>query len=183
LIERELLERAQRFDERALAEIYDRWSPVLYRYALRLLRQADLAEECVAETFSRFLTALQHGNGPHEFLQAYLYRIAHNWITDFYRRNGPVILPLDPELAADATNEPPQAAIEKMERQQVLTALQALTPDQRQVILLKFVEQLDNETIAAALQKPVGAVKALQHRALEALRRILSSDENSHEQG
>jgi RNA polymerase sigma-70 factor, ECF subfamily len=174
--DRELLERAHLFEELALAEIYDRWSPVLYRYALRLLGETDLAEECVAETFSRFLIALQHGNGPREFLQAYLYRIAHNWITDYYRRNTPLLLPLDVALVANADEEPAQASARETERQQVRAAMSYLTPDQRQVIMLKFVEEMDNESIAAALKKPVGAVKALQHRALESLRRILSPE-------
>jgi RNA polymerase sigma-70 factor (ECF subfamily) len=59
-----------------------------------------------------------------------------------------------------------------------------LTADQRQVIALKFLEGLDNEAIAEVLQKPVGAVKALQHRALASLRRILLSEEEfEHETG
>lgn len=177
--DRELLEKARLFDEQALAEIYDLWSPVLYRYSLRLLGEADLAEECVSETFSRFLAALQHGSGPREYLQAYLYRIAHNWITDHYRRSTPLLMPLEPDLAADAEQDPQQAFAIDVERQRVRAALSYLTPDQRQVIMLKFVEELDNKTIAAALNKPVGAVKALQHRALESLRQILSSEKKS----
>ena len=177
--DRELLEKAELFEEQALAEIYTRWSPVLYRYALRLLGEADLAEECVSETFSRFLTALQHGNGPRVYLQAYLYRVAHNWITDHYRRSAPLLLPLDPAMAAGADEEPQQIVSRAVESQQIRAALSYLTPDQRQVIVLRFVEELDLETIAAALNKPVGAIKALQHRALESLRRILSTEKKS----
>jgi len=58
-------------------------------------------------------------------------------------------------------------------QQQVRAALLRLTPEQRQVIVLKYIEGCDNETIAAALQKPVSAVKSLQHRALGALKRLL----------
>jgi RNA polymerase sigma-70 factor (ECF subfamily) len=173
--DRELLRRAQNHEVRALAEIYDRWSPALYRYAMRLLGEAGLAEECVAETFSRFLAALEHGRGPRDYLQAYLYRIAHNWITDHYRRSAPLTVPLDPGLHADAEAEPPRQVIAELERQQIRAALSQLTPDQRQVIVLKYVEEWDNEAIARALDKPVGAIKALQHRALERLRRILRS--------
>jgi RNA polymerase sigma-70 factor (ECF subfamily) len=173
--DRELLQRAQNHEMQALAEIYDRWSPVLYRYAMRLLGEADLAEECVAETFSRFLVALKQGSGPRDYLQAYLYRIAHNWITDHYRRSAPLIVPLDPSLQADVEAEPSRQVIQDLERQQVRAALSYLTSDQRQVIVLKYVEEWDNEAIARALDKPVGAIKALQHRALESLRRILLS--------
>jgi RNA polymerase sigma-70 factor (ECF subfamily) len=57
----------------------------------------------------------------------------------------------------------------------------ALTPDQRQVIVLKYLEGWENDAVAGYLSKPVGAIKALQHRALDALRRILIvSEEESH---
>ena len=79
---------AQQFDQQALAQIYDTYSPGLYRYSMRRLSDQDMAEDCVAETFSRFLQALKTRRGPQSFLQAFLYRIAHNWIVDHYRR-GP----------------------------------------------------------------------------------------------
>lgn len=174
--EREWLQAAQRFDPEALAAIYDYYSPRLYAYAMRLLGDRDVAEECVAETFSRFLHALHAGHGPQQHLQAYLYRTAHNWITDRYRRQPPPTLNADSiHLSADAPN--PEADLEAAwMRQRLRHALWQLTPEQRQVILLRFVEDLDNEIVAATLQKPVGAVKALQHRALAALRRILERE-------
>ena len=96
-----LLERARRFEKEALAEIFDRYNAGIFRYAMRLLGDTDLARECMSETFSRFLSALRRGAGPKDYLQAYLYRIAHNWITDYYRSKTPPSLPLDPELRSD----------------------------------------------------------------------------------
>jgi RNA polymerase sigma-70 factor (ECF subfamily) len=178
----DLLRRAKQLDRQALAKIYDCYSPALYAYALRLLGDACLAEDCVAETFRRFLAALQNGGGPRDYLQAYLYRIAHNWITDQYRRQPPPPLPLDDGVSLPSREQPEQQAARSMQQQQVRAALRCLTPDQRQVILLKFLEGWENEAIAAALQKPVGAVKSLQHRALQALKRILvSAEEIEHE--
>ena len=177
--DQELLQRAQALEEQALAEIYDRWNAGLYKYSLRLLGQADLAEECVAETFSRFLKALKDEHGPRDYLQAYLYRVAHNWITDFYRSNPDLIVSLDPDLKADHDTEPARAVYQEMERQDLRAALMKLTADQRQVIMLKFIEDWDNEDIAAALNKPVGAVKSLQHRALNSLRRHINRQEDS----
>jgi RNA polymerase sigma-70 factor (ECF subfamily) len=171
--ERALLERAQRFEEEALAEIFDCYNAGVYRYAMRLLGDPELARECMAETFSRFLTALKRGVGPHDYLQAYLYRIAHNWITDYYRSKVPPSLPLDPELRSDPAQDPPEVVADAMELQQVRSALALLTPDQRQVITLKYLEEWENEDIARALNKPIGAVKSLQHRAIDALRRLL----------
>lgn len=167
----DLLERARQFDMDALAAIYDQYSPGIHRYALRLLGDDQLAEDCTSETFHRFLLALRSRRGPERHLQAYLYRIAHNWITDHYRRGCRDEQPLS-EFASDGQPDPAGAAEEKIEAQRVRTMLFNLTPDQRQVILLKYYEGWDHEDIARALKKPVGAVKALQHRALQQLKKI-----------
>jgi len=168
-----LLERAQRFDNEALGEIFDCYSAGIYRYALRLLGDAETAQECMAETFSRFLNALRRGAGPQDYLQAYLYRIAHNWITDYYRTKTPPCLPLEPDLPSGPADDPQRVVELSLEGDAVRSALRLLTPDQRQVITLKYLEEWDNDEIAIALHKPVGAVKSLQHRAMETLRRLL----------
>ncbi|MCL5428365.1 MAG: sigma-70 family RNA polymerase sigma factor [Chloroflexi bacterium] len=158
-------------DKQALAEIYDLFSPRLYRYALRLLGSPVVAEECVADTFERLLLAMHRGGGPREYLQAYLYRVAHNWVTDYYRRNPLPELPLDPNLQAD--HEPSQALVEDMDQQRLRSALGCISPDQRQVIVLKYLEGWQNEQISLAISKSIGAVKALQHRGLISLQKIL----------
>lgn len=170
--ETSLLEQARKFDLTALGEIYDCYSPGVFRYAIRLLGDTDLADECVAETFSRFLKALHNGGGPKDYMRAYLYQVAHHWITDYYRRQPLPALPLDDEMVNEQDN-PLKTAAENMDREQVRAALLRLTPEQRQVIVLKYLEGWENEAVAVQLEKPVGSIKALQHRALEALRRIL----------
>ncbi len=172
--EQDLLRRARQLDSRALAEIYDCYSPAVYRYAVRLLRVPDRAEDCVAEVFSRFLHALHRGQGPQEYLQAYLYRIAHNWITNEWTRQPPPPFPLEETQCADGKGDPSKTVVAAMEQDEVRAALAKLTPDQRQVIILKYLEGLENDEVAAALGKPIGAVKSLQHRALAALRRLLA---------
>ncbi len=173
-----ILERARRFDPQALEKIFDTYSQGIYRYAYRLLGDAELASECMSETFSRFLVALKRDSGPETYLQAYLYRIAHNWVTDYYRSKAPVTQPLDMDLPASAAEEPGQVVSDSVTTQQLRRALNLLTAEQREVIVLKYLEDWENENIAQAMNKPVGAVKALQHRGLEALRRIMSRDED-----
>jgi len=172
----ELLTRARQFDPQALAQIYDLHSPGLYRYAMRLLGDPAMAEDCVAETFSRFLQALQANRGPVDYLQAYLYRMAHNWIVDHYRRR-----PFPMEALTDGIRDrqagPEEEAGQHLRREHLRAALNQLTPEQQQVIALKYMEGWENEAIARALQKPVGAVKSLQHRALAALQRILQEED------
>ncbi len=169
--ERELLRRASQFDTKALAEIYDTHSPGMYRYAMRLLGDAALAEDCVAEAFARFLKSLQEGRGPREHLQAYLYRIAHNWIVDFYRKQEETS-GLSDAVRSEA-DVPEEEAAKRIRQAQMRNAILSLTPDQQQVISLKYLEDWSNEEIARALKKPVGAVKSIQHRALKSLQKML----------
>lgn len=175
--EHALLLRARRYEDEALGMIYDRYSPMLYRYAYRLLGQAALAEECVADTFARLLHALHEGGGPRNHLKAYLYRVAHNWIIDHRRRPVLDTVELDPETVAQP-GDPPAEQMQRIDvRQSLREALFELTADQRQVLVLRYLEGLSNREIARVVNKSVGAVKGLQHRGLLKLRRHLGEQE------
>lgn len=174
--ETELLQQVKLFKEDALIEVYDRYSPELYRYAMRLLGDENAAEECVSETFSRFLNAVKSGKGPENYLRAYLYRIAHNWITDNFRRQTPNIS-IDTQTIVTHSDNPCEEAIKKIEVENIRSSLKRLTADQRQVIALRFLEDWTIEQIAQVMEKPPGAIKALQHRALHALRRLIEGEE------
>lgn len=172
-----------RIDKQALVGIYEQHSPGLFRYAYRLLGDKDLAEECVSETFSRFLNALNNSRGPKENVQAYLYRVAHNWITDQYRRQPPQALSLDVDEQPDDLSNPAMIVAQALERERVRTAIMRLPSDQRQVIMLRLLEQWPHQEVANALGKTVAATRALQYRALAALRRMLIEEkgEDSHD--
>jgi RNA polymerase sigma-70 factor (ECF subfamily) len=173
-----ILERVKRLETQALEEVFDTYSSGIYRYAYRLLGDEELASECMSETFSRFLGALQRNSGPVAYLQAYLYRIAHNWVTDYYRSKTPPTLPLNEDLPAGADDDPRHNLMAQLTAERVRQALMLLTSEQRQAVSLKYLEEWENEAIAHMMNKPVGAVKALQHRGLEALRRILAGSKD-----
>lgn len=169
-----LLERARALDEGALAEIFDEYYMPLYRYIYHHIGHVETAEDLTAEVFRRLLEQLHSGRGPRR-LKPWLYRVAHNLVIDesrrFIHRDHQ---PLDERLLANATD------VEEEAQQAILAerahhALSHLTPKQRSVIILKFVEGMDNTEVARILALPVSAVKALQHRALAALRRNLSN--------
>lgn len=162
-----------------MAEVYEQYNLELYRYAYRLLGSEDQAEECVAETFLRFLGALSRNQGPKKHLRAYLYRVAHNWIVDAYRRGPPPMVSIDSEQTEGIAHGglPVSRLVERnLRSEQVRQALRELTPEQRQVIVLKYLEGWSNLEIAQVVQKNVGAVKALQARALAKLSGILGAD-------
>jgi RNA polymerase sigma-70 factor (ECF subfamily) len=176
--DKELLKLARQFDPATLADIYDTFSPSLYRYAMRLTGDQDLAEECVADTFSRLLQAFSVRKGPQDFLQAYLFRIAHNWIVDYYRKK-----PFEPDLLDDKQAEnglsPEELTGITLQNHCLRKAILTLTPDQQQVIALKYLQGFEFMEIARILKKPVGAVKSLQHRALINLKKLLDQKEIS----
>lgn len=170
-----LLKGARNLDKITLAQIYDLYSDELYQYAMRRLGDSLLAEECVADTFCRFLQALRKKRGPRDYLRAYLYRIAHNWVVDYYRTQ-PALSQLDEKYpSSGATLE--EKTSQRLRAERIRKVLSHLTPDQQQVIALKFLEEWSNEEVARALKKPVGAIKSLQHRALVRLQKLMRDEE------
>jgi RNA polymerase sigma-70 factor, ECF subfamily len=160
-------------DKQALTEVYERYSPDIFRYAYRLLDDGNLAEDCVADTFHRFLIAVRAGTSIGN-QRAYLYRIAHNWITDHYRRRRPPDISFEDDFHVDREDNPSELVVQEMDRRRMREALSRLPPVQRQVIELRYLENLSHLEVAAVLGKRVEAIRTLQHRAIEALRQILA---------
>jgi RNA polymerase sigma-70 factor (ECF subfamily) len=174
--EHALLERARAYDAGALGELYDQYAPLIYAYLYRRVHDAQLAEDLTSEVFVRVLQAIQSEQFWHTSFRGWLYRIAHNLVVDHYRKQPPApMLALDERLVA-VQGDPDSALAEKLSRQGLLAAISQLTPDQQQVLVLRFGEQLAAREVAEVMDKSVGAVEALQHRALAALRRILKEE-------
>ncbi len=158
-----------------LAAAYDQYHLPIYHYIYRQVVEVETARDLAAETFRRLLTAVKQGIGPRDNLKAWLYQTAHHLVIDHYRRQKHRNhLPLDEDLI-DAADNPARSAEVRLSAAQVGAALGGLTPEQRQVIMLKYLEELSNTEVAAIVGKPVGAVKSIQHRALVALRSKLTS--------
>jgi RNA polymerase sigma-70 factor (ECF subfamily) len=164
------------FDPAALSAIYDDYQPLIYRYIYRQVGEVETTRDLTAEVFRRLLQAIRNKSGPDQLLKAWLYRTAHNVVIDYYRRQQHRRhLRLDETLLA-ASDDPVALAERQISAEVVRAALQQLTLDQQQVITLKFLEGFSNTEIAEVLDKPVGAVKSLQHRALASLQRQLLRD-------
>lgn len=168
--EASLLPRARDLDPRALGEIHDRYYPEIYRYALYRTGDRAAAEDIAGETFVRLLDALHAGRAPRATLRGWLFGTASHLVADYFRR-APT-LPLSETLAGD--DSPPVAAEERWQRQQVRDAIRRLTDEQQAALALRFGDGFSVERTAEVMGKSVAAVKALQFRALEALRRRLA---------
>jgi len=169
-----LLKRIQQYDTDALAQVYDDYYERIYRYIYRYLGQADVAEDLTANVFLRLLKAVHNGRCPRKNLAAWLYRVAHNLVVDTFRRRPAEELELAEWLESDDP-DPLHIADLHWQMKRVRLALRHLTESQQQVIVLKFIEGMNSREVAAILGKSEGAIDALQHRALVALRRLLTS--------
>lgn len=171
--EHRLLERAKRYDETALGELYDSYAPRIYAYIYRRVGDVHLAEDLTGDVFVRVIQAIHSEHFWHTSFKAWLYRIAHNLVADHYRRRPPTSeLALDEQLIA-AEDDPVSAVTERFSQRRLRAAIDCLTPDQQQVLVLRFGEGMKAREVAEVMGKNVGAIEALQHRALSALRRIL----------
>jgi RNA polymerase sigma-70 factor (ECF subfamily) len=172
--EAKLLTRARELDSRALGQIHDRYYPEIYRYALYRTGEPAAADDIAGEVFLRLLDALHAGRAPQTTLRGWLFGVAAHLVADYFRR-APA-LPLSEFLMSNAS---PALEVEERFRQSELhAAIRRLTPEQQSVLALRFGDGFSVEQTAEALGKSETAVKALQFRAVEALRRTLVEVEN-----
>ncbi len=167
------LNRLQSFDPQAVSAVYDRYFPIVFRFVRFRLGDDRAAEDISSEVFIRLLEAIKNHKGPHTNLKAWLLATASHAINDdlrkSYRRRDEL---LNDDLI-DLKSLPPEM-IEKDEgRKQLRLALTRLTPDQQNVLALRFGEGFSLEETASLMKKNVNAVKQLQFRALAALHRAL----------
>jgi RNA polymerase sigma-70 factor (ECF subfamily) len=172
--EAHLIQRAQRHDPEAIGELYNRHVDPIYQYVRYRTNDAVVAEDITAEVFLRALESLSAYDDRGAPFAAWLYRIAQARVVDYWRRTQRrASVPWDdPQVGSWLVTD--ETAYTDVLQDQVLNeALQRLTEDQQQVLILKFMQGLNNREIAQVLDKTEGAVKALQRRGLEALARIL----------
>jgi len=161
-------------DAAAFGELYDRFVDRVYRYLyFRTGRHAE-AEDLTEQVFLKAWEAIGRYRWQGRPFLAWLYRLAHNVHIDHVRSTRPTTS-LSTEhrtLEVPSTTSMTEMA-RTLDADVIATALSQLTVEQQQVIVMKFIEGLDNEQIAQAMDRREGAIRALQMRALMSLRRVL----------
>ena len=173
--EQDVLDKAIRAEPAALGILYDQYVERIYAYIYHRVGQADLAEDLTGQVFMRMLEAVRTGRGWRTSFSGWLFRIAHNLVIDHYRRkHRATLVDIDDAEPVQAQAGDPVRSVENQyERERLRTALAKLTEEQSQVISLRFLEDLSIAEVAAIMEKTEGAVKALQYRAILALRRVM----------
>ena len=177
--EAQLIRLAQQGDTEACTELYDRHYDAVYRYCYCRVSDVGLAQDLTSEVFVRMVDKLDTFKVRGRPFLAWLYTIARNLVADAHRQNGKAIhVPLDSAspLSAMGEGDPMRSVERQIQAECLAAALRHLTEEQQQVIILKFMEDYRNGQVACILGKSEGAIKSLQHRALNALRRALEKE-------
>lgn len=181
----EAIRRAQQGDKRAFDVIYDRFADPLFRYVYARCGDATMAEDLLGDLWVRVVERLEGfklpPSGAEAAFAAWLYRIAYNLVIDNFRRKESSNVALSPDVS-DRDPTPDEHAISGDERRELHEAIEQLTPDQREVVLLRFIEERSNAEVAALTGRSEGAVKVMQHRALGALARLLGGSRGQRPQ-
>ena len=174
-LERATVDRARTGDQQALADLYDWYMPRVYRYVVARVGNPAEAEDLTEEVFLKMLGAISGFHWREVPFSSWIFRIAHNCIATHYRksaqRGGATS-----ELSEDMLDGQPDlaTAVEERITMDEVRRASALLPDaQREVIALRFAVGLSIADTAKALGKREGNIKALQHKAVAKLQKML----------
>jgi len=173
--ESQLIKQAQAGDGDAFSRLYRTYVQSVYRYLVIRLSNAQVAEDLTGEVFLRVVDGLPRYTHRGFPFGAWVFRIARDRLVDYYRQTArrPTT-----ELGENLFSElpDPSALVETQDAQHSLqVALQQLTDEQRRVIQFRFMEDWSLADTAIAMNRSVNAIKALQHRALGSLSRLMTS--------
>lgn len=169
-----LLNRARAGSKDALREIYDAYFPPVYQFIRLRTDDLDTAEDLAADVFVRLVSAFRHGKAPHHSLRGWVFRVARNILYDHHHTDqGFTETVLEEWLPIPTDDQPEAMLIRSMRAENAQQAIRQLTVDQQEVLILRFGQRLSLQETADIMGRKANAVKQLQLRALESLRRTL----------
>jgi RNA polymerase sigma-70 factor, ECF subfamily len=182
LSDHQLVERARRGAEDASRELVERYERPVFNLVLRMVREPAVAEELAQDAFVKAFQRLDTFDPAYKFSN-WVLKIAHNTTIDYLRRQRPTLVPLDDvdeeesqRLAGQAQTPPdPFESAQRADLAAALErALERLRPEYRQVIVLRYQEDLSYDDIAEVTGLPLGTIKSHLHRARQAMAELLS---------
>lgn len=182
--EADLIRRAKKNDRAAQGQLYEHYVDAIYRYMLYRSGNHAVAEDLTSEVFAQMLVSLARYEDRGLPFGAWLFRIARARMVDHWRatkRRETHTMVLSEEVEAILISD--DSSVESQEYQDLLQALDYLTEAEREIILLRFASELDNQNIAMVMQSNPNAVKSMMYRALHKLREILIRQEQFYDSG
>jgi RNA polymerase sigma-70 factor, ECF subfamily len=177
---RALVDRAQQGDREALEELYLIHFDRIYGYLHVSVGNRHDAEDLTTQTFLKMLESIGKFRWQSAPFSAWLFRIAHNLAMDHFRSTKRWQPEEEvPEPPPDESTSAEAGALESIGQKSMLELIEDLSPEQQQVLTLKFVFNFANAEAATILGKTEGAIKSLQHRALVSLQKQLEQRDSS----
>lgn len=171
-----LIARACQDDVAAFGEIYDLFLDKVYHFVYFRVGSREDAEDLTEQIFLKVFKNLKNYHSDGAPFAAWLFRIARNHLTDHYRRRRSQVPLAAAAEVADNQPSPEELTQRQMDQEAVATAIRKLPDNYQEIIILKFIEERENEEISQILQKPVNHVRVLQSRALAKLRQLLNNE-------
>ncbi len=173
--EQGLITRAQSRDPEAFGRLYEAYFEKIYRYVAIKIGNRTEAEDLTQQVFVNALESIGSYKTREVPFSAWLYRIAHNQIVDTLRkRSRRPTLELDESMPIPAEGDLVEETELKLQTKELVEAAKKLTKLQQEVIALRFGADLPIAQVAKVMGKTEGAIKAMQHSAVAALRRTMS---------
>ena len=170
-----LVEQAQQGDQTAFGMIYDQLIDQIYRYVYFKTPSIEVAEDITEDVFFKVWKNIKKFKPQGVPFSSWVFRIAHNEVVDFYRKNKEV-LELDETWQDHKTENTPESLVEKqLIQKEVQIALRDLPENQAQAIILKYINDLSNQEISKTMDKSETAIRILLSRGLSKLQTILKN--------
>ena len=171
-----LVEQAQRNPEE-FGVIYERYVHKIYTYIYYRTGNVHDAEDLTTTVFMQAMNHLPRYTNRGLPFSAWLYRIAHNLVSNWYRdqRRREVVNLETKKLTANPDDSPVNVTVTNEETEMLLEAIRSLPADRQELLILKFVEKLSNKEIGKMMRRSEGAIKSLYHRTLMTLRKNLNN--------
>ena len=173
----ELIDKAIAGDGNAFGRLYDMHVDRVYRHIYYRVGNTEDTEDLTHQVFLKAWQAIDKYRKTASPFIAWLIRISHNLVIDFYRSRKSEAY-IDFEIVDDKPDTDPQQIVEtQFNQQEMRKAILKLKGDQQQVILMRFIEDFSYGEIAAALGKSEGAIRVILHRGLAKLKTILEKEQ------
>ena len=170
--ESELIARASKGDSEAFGLLYEKYVEKIYSYLYYKTSSQVQAEDFTSRVFLRALRHIENYEDRGYPFSAWLYRIAHNLVVNWYRDKDKIEeMPLEEKFPLPSMQAHVEEGLQKSEEEEnLLNVIRGLPEKRQQVLILKFVEELTNREIGEIMDRTEGAIKALYHRTLISLR-------------
>lgn len=173
----ELVEAVKAGDKDAFSRVYDVLINLIYRYVFYRVKDQDV-EDIVENVFVKvWVNIHSYKRRPNKTFSAWVFRIAHNLVVDYYRKsknqNVSELSPQLPDLRRE--HNPIHIASQILDNENLKVALKVLKKPYQDVIIYKFINGFSNVEIAQIMKRSEGSVRILQFRALKILKDELNS--------